>query len=123
MPFVKRDAAGRIAAVHAELVENGLEPIDPHSPELAAFMAQGDDKDDAIRRSFSEADAGFIRVLEDLIDVLIQRGYIQFSDFPEAAQKKMMDRRGLRREYAYLQSLFGGGDDGWGGGMGGGGWV
>lgn len=122
MPFVKRDTNGRIAAVFTEAIEDGLESIDSHSQELATFLSPGTDKDEAIRRSFSEADAGFIRVLEDLIDVLIQRGHIQFSDFPEAAQKKMMDRRGLRREYAYLQSLFGGGDD-WSGGGQGGGWV
>ncbi|MEO5338262.1 MAG: hypothetical protein H7841_15420 [Magnetospirillum sp. WYHS-4] len=124
MPFVKRDAAGRIAAVYGEPEEDGLESIDAASPELVAFLGKGGNPEDAIRRSFHDADAGFIRVLEDLIDVLIQRGYIQFADFPDAAQRKLNERRGLRREYAYLQSLFGDGSDDYSGGGGhGGGWF
>jgi hypothetical protein len=129
MPFVKRDASGRIAAVYGELIEDGLEPVDPANPELLAFLGKGGgDAEEAMRRSFSEADAGFIRVLEDLIDVLIQRGYIQFADFPEPAQRKLNERRGLRSEYAYLQSLFGDGTDHYSGGgggndQGGGGWF
>lgn len=130
MPFVKRDASGRIAAVFGELIEDGLEPMDSDSPELQAFLGKGgSDAEEAMRRSFSEADAGFIRVLEDLIDILIQRGHIQFADFPGPAQRKLNERRGLRSEYAYLQSLFGDGSDHYSGGgsgggnQGGGGWL
>lgn len=121
MPFARRDETGRIVAVYDHAVEDGLEPVDPHDPELLAFVSPETGEDDHIQRSFQESDIAFIRVLEDLIDVLIQKGYLQFSDFPEGAQQKLMTRQGLRREYAYLQSLFGSTDDG---GYGdGGGWL
>ena len=44
----------------------------------------------------SESDTGLARVLEDLVDVLITRGTIQFTDLPEAAQAKLLERRQTR---------------------------
>lgn len=47
-------------------------------------------------RSLSGSDAGLARVTEDLIDILINRGVIQFTDFPPAAQAKLLERRQTR---------------------------
>jgi len=33
---------------------------------------------------------------------------MQFTDLPMAAQKKLLARRGLRKEFAYVEDLFGG---------------
>jgi hypothetical protein len=45
-------------------------------------------------------------VLEDLIDVLINRGLLQFTDLPEAAQAKLLERRQSRANLSYrLQPL------------------
>jgi|GEM_PF-6492910 len=44
-------------------------------------------------QALSESDAAIARVLEDLIDTLIGRGVIQFTDLPEAAQGKLLWRR------------------------------
>ena len=47
-------------------------------------------------QALSESDAAIARVLEDLVDVLITRGVIQFTDLPEAAQSKLLNRRQTR---------------------------
>lgn len=52
--------------------------------------------DEETRRSLSESDAGLARVTEDLIDILITRGVIQFTDFPPGAQAKLLQRRQTR---------------------------
>ncbi|MBV5298876.1 MAG: hypothetical protein JZU64_12285 [Rhodoferax sp.] len=44
----------------------------------------------------SQTDVGLARVLEDLIDVLITRGILQFTDLPQAAQAKLLERRQSR---------------------------
>jgi hypothetical protein len=44
----------------------------------------------------SETDVGLVRVLEDLIDVLIRKGVLQFTELPEAAQAKLLQRRTAR---------------------------
>lgn len=48
--------------------------------------------------ALSQSDAAIARVLEDLIDVLIQRGVIQFTDLPAAAQEKLLSRRETRAQ-------------------------
>lgn len=48
------------------------------------------------RKALSDTDASLARVTEDLIDILIARGVIQFTDFPPAAQAKLLQRRQTR---------------------------
>jgi hypothetical protein len=47
---------------------------------------------------FRESDIQLARVLEDLITVLIDRNMIRFTDFPEAAQKRLNDRQSMRKK-------------------------
>lgn len=51
---------------------------------------------DASSNPLSRTDTEMARVLEDLIDVLIHRGVIQFTDLPEAARAKLLERRQTR---------------------------
>jgi len=48
-------------------------------------------------KDFATLDVAFIRVLEDLIDALIEKGVLRLTDLPEDAQKKLGERKGLRR--------------------------
>ena len=48
----------------------------------------------------------------DLIDLLIEKNVFRFHDLPEMAQQKLIQRRGLRREFAYVETLFGDDEDG-----------
>lgn len=54
------------------------------------------DADAVGHQSLASSDAGLARVTEDLIDILIHRGVIQFTDFPPAAQAKLLERRQTR---------------------------
>ena len=45
---------------------------------------------------FGPLDADFIRVVEDLIDVLIQKGVLRVTDLPVGAQRKLAARKHLR---------------------------
>ena len=53
---------------------------------------------------FGQLDADFIRVLEDLIDVLIQRKVINVTDLPTDARRKLYSRKG-RRHASPLSAL------------------
>jgi len=46
---------------------------------------------------FSDLDSAFVRVLEDLIDTLIEKGVIRLTDLPLAAQQKLGERKHLRQ--------------------------
>ncbi len=54
----------------------------------------------------SQTDVGLARVLEDLIDVLITRGVIQFTDLPLVAQLKLLERRETRANLGDRLDLF-----------------
>ena len=47
-----------------------------------------------------------VRVLEDLINLLIDNGVIRITDLPEAAQQKLLERGALRSKFGYLGTLF-----------------
>lgn len=57
---------------------------------------------DALGR-LADSDQGMVRVLEDLIETLISKDLIHFTDLPEAAQTKLLERRSLRRSVNALQ--------------------
>ena len=133
MPYVTLNQEGHILAVHVEAVAGAVE-IAPDDPALKEFIYRNH-PEVAQKEEWFEADLALARVMEDLIDVLIEKGVIMFTDFPEGAQKKLMARRGMRKEFAYVQNLFGNEEGGLGdpggdsdqsgnqGGQGGGGFL
>lgn len=64
----------------------------------------------ATLEKLAESDQALIRVVEDLIDTLIRKDLLHFTDLPEAAQAKLLERRSLRHS-ANTLSLLGEDDD------------
>ncbi|MFM2052051.1 MAG: hypothetical protein RL456_88 [Pseudomonadota bacterium] len=93
MPHVLRDAQGRIASVHRDPVP-GSEALPPEHPELRALLGEA-----AGSASFASLDAGLIRVLEDLVDVLIARNILCITDLPPEAQHKLFARKNFRDRF------------------------
>ncbi|MFH7566528.1 tryptophan synthase subunit beta like protein [Oceanimonas smirnovii] len=94
--FVKRDKDGRICAVSREQIADISEPVEDQSPELARFInASAEPGSDPLKAS----DLAMSRVLEDLIDLLIDKQLIQFTELPSMAQQKLLTRQSLRKQY------------------------
>lgn len=106
MPYVVRDVQGTIRAVFEDPVE-GAEFIAADDPGLQAFMNKNVDGSGTLSSEWAESDLALARVLEDVVDLLIDKGVFMFTELPEGAQKKLMARRGRRKEFAYMESLFG----------------
>jgi hypothetical protein len=102
MPYVKRDEQGRIIAVNLE-PGAGLEELPPASPDLLEFMSRAGLEQSTLQQS----DMRLVRVLEDLIDLLIARDVIRFTDLPLPAQEKLMERRSMRQSLGALDLLGG----------------
>ncbi|MGZ4998152.1 MAG: hypothetical protein ACXV8J_10040 [Methylobacter sp.] len=93
MAYVIRDANGKIMAASVEeIISPEWEFIDGHSREYLSFLESAIAEQD----SFRESDIQLARVLEDLIALLIDRDLIRFTDFPEPAQKRLIERQTLR---------------------------
>ena len=92
MPYIKRDAQGAIMAVSQTPDDGFDESVEASVGELVSFLAQWRTEQDDLDKS----DLGLVRVLEDLIDLLISKNVIRFTDLPEAARQKMQQRQRLR---------------------------
>lgn len=93
MPFVIRNAQGQIDSVHRDPVP-GAQFLPDHHAELRELL--GSAPPDA---AFADLDAGLIRVLEDLVDVLIARNVIRITDLPAGAQQKLFARKNFRDRF------------------------
>ncbi len=67
--------------------------------------------DDELRRRLSESDIEFIRVLEDLIDTLIEQGVIRLTDLPPRALEKLQERKLTREQLRHGLNLIDEEDD------------
>ena len=92
MPFVKRNEEGSIVAVGDHRDEYLSEEVYQNDMQLRAFL-MGVAKE---RSLMGETDVDFIRVVEDLIDILIRKNVLSFTDLPPEAQAKMRLRQSLR---------------------------
>jgi len=103
MPYIKRNTAGEITAVSQAQSAECSEEVSADDGQLVSFLAQMT----TIERSLDSTDQNFIRVLEDLVEVLIGKGVILFTDLPDSAQEKMMQRQRMRSEIHGKLNLIG----------------
>ncbi len=92
--------------------------VDPGRPqEVECELSNSGNGGDILSRPndhadlLNQTDVALVRVLEDLIDALITRGVIQFTDLPQAAQAKLLERRQSRASLAHRLDLMPFGDD------------
>ncbi len=88
MPYIRRNAEGSLISLHREAEPEVPDFLPDEHPEVQAFVGRGG--------GFEQLDADFIRVLEDLIDLLIRQRVINATDLPADARKKLFARKGRR---------------------------
>ncbi|MFP7754549.1 hypothetical protein ACLG6S_07835 [Thermodesulfobacteriota bacterium B35] len=97
MLYVERDRDGCIVAIRQGRPEEGMEPASLLDEEVLSFL-RGSGEIDALAHVLSMSDASIIRVLEDLIEVLVAKNVILFTDLPAEAQEKIRQRQKVRRQ-------------------------
>jgi len=97
MLYVERDKDGNIVALH-EKPENGSEESKSiMDKEIIEFLNRSADSDPWMEL-LSLSDIGTIRILEDLIDLLIRKNIILFTELPPEAQTKINERKQIRQK-------------------------
>jgi hypothetical protein len=94
MPYVRRDAQGALLSLHRQAEGDATAWLADDDAQVLAFLGRQQ------AGGFQQLDADFIRVLEDLIDLLIDKRVINMTDLPAAARDKLAARRGHRRPTA-----------------------
>lgn len=92
MLYIKRNAQGEIVMLSKEPSSECNDTITEDSPEVFAFLAEQTGQS----AQFIASDLAFVRVVEDMLEVLLEKGVLSFTDLPPAAQSKVMERKSLR---------------------------
>lgn len=95
MLYVERDGNGKINALHSSPHPNADEQKTIMDEEILEFLHTTVSADSR-KLLLSLSDMGIIRLLEDLIDLLIQKNIIHFTELPEQAQERITERKRLR---------------------------
>lgn len=104
MVYVKRDAAGAVVAVSKEPIAGFETPEVQGSKEFDAFLTS------VAGSEFQNSDLDFIRVLDDVIDLLISKNIILFTELPAAVQEKYAKRAAMRERRREALNLLEDGD-------------
>lgn len=102
MPYIKRGPDGKILAISDDPLNGQSEQMSADAPELRDFVNMLDRQE----KVFESSDLKLIRVIEDVIDLLIDKNVICITDLPLPVQSKLMERRSLRQSLNALK-LFG----------------
>jgi hypothetical protein len=103
--YIKRDHLGQISAFSKTPTGDMTEEISDEAPELHAFLQSIKSSQ---QLTLEQSDQAMARVLEDVINLLVDKGTIRFTDLPDAAQQKLLNRRELRDQRQGINLL----DDG-----------
>lgn len=104
MVYVQRDDQGRLLRVEYDPFEGMTDVLAVESDELRRWLAA---KEEVKARldSLHNSDLELVRVLEDVVIVLVDRGVIQYTDLPEAARMKLDERAVARADIEGLYSV------------------
>lgn len=91
MLYAIRNEEGRIISL-SETPQSGAEVVDIKNKEVLNFLSMNDEEFSA-EEFLEQSDTSVARIFEDLIDVLIGKNIIMFTDLPEMAQKKLLSRK------------------------------
>lgn len=100
MLCVERDEKGEIVSVWRKddnVPDGGNKPA--VDEEILDFLTNNS-SEDSVFRLLDATDLGLVRVLEDLIDLLVSKNVIMFSELPAQAQKKLLSRQQMRKRIA-----------------------
>lgn len=103
--YIKRNQDGAIIAISQIAADDISEYVSDNSSELHLYLQA---LKPAQMATLEQSDQAMARVLEDVINLLVDKGTIRFTDLPEAAQTKLLSRRELRGQRQGMNLL----DDG-----------
>lgn len=98
MLYAKLDNEGNIVDVATTQSEEYGLLVAPNEPSVAKILERkfADNDSQNTQKMLTDSDSDMMRVLEDLIDLLTQKRLIQFTELPQAAQKKLLSRKWVR---------------------------
>jgi hypothetical protein len=96
MYYVARDGNGGICEVHSSPRDDASEVRPDDDPEVLQFIHER-----WRQNELAELDRDFVRTIEDMIELLIAKDLILFTDLPPKVQEKLLRRKEVRGQTHY----------------------
>lgn len=95
MPYAERDKNGKIVALLHVPGATAPEKLSSSDPEVLEFLLDSGSTETS-KAFLSSSDHDLVRVIEDLVELLIDKNIIMITELPRAAQQKLMSRKSAR---------------------------
>lgn len=105
MLYIQRDARGDLVRVEERPFEEMSGELMSTDSEILAWRTLNGAESTLLQ--LRQSDQEMIRVLEDLIQVLMDKGVVRLTDLPSAAQEKLMNRSQAREVLGGVSGLLG----------------
>jgi len=96
MPYVKRDKDNQVIAIYAEAPSDDAEYLAASHQDVIGFLNLNASEEQSLQ-FLTSSDYELVRVLEDLIELLMDKNLVLFTELPSAAQRKLVQRRKARQ--------------------------
>lgn len=96
MPYIERDNDNQIIAIYAKAPSDDAEYLATNHQDVIDFLNRNAPEEQSLR-FLNRSDYELVRVLEDLIELLVDKNIVLFTDLPSAAQRKLLQRRRARQ--------------------------
>jgi len=105
MPYINRNKSGSIIEIFDEASSDASEWVELSDPEVTSFVEKSLVSKEHAKEVLSNTDSDMVRVVEDLIDVLLDKQVFTFTELPEVVQNKLIARKKLRKDINSLENL------------------
>lgn len=106
MPYVNRNKQGEVVQLLDEPISDESQWVEATHPDVVGFLKKPRQAGE-LKQLLNSSDSDIARVVEDVVDVLMEKGVFAFTELPEAAQSKLNARKKLREDVGSLINLIG----------------
>jgi len=104
MPYVNRNERGDVIQLLDMPNKESCEWLEVDHFDVIEFLRQSPQANE-LKKSLSSSDSDMVRVVEDLVDLLMEKQVFVFTELPEAVQDKLNRRKKLRHDVNALSNL------------------
>ena len=95
MTYAKRNIDGEIVALFDSTEGQDLEAVNFNDPDVVRFLTKSGAGHETMA-FLQQSDLDLVRVVEDLVELMVDKNLIMFTELPVAAQEKLLGRRRAR---------------------------
>jgi len=105
MPYVTRNNKGEIVTIHQNKNDEGAQWLEENDSEITTFINNAAVTPNKVKKALTGSDNEMARVIEDLVDLLMEKQIFVYTELPEAVQAKLNVRKQLRQDMSSLENL------------------